>query len=143
MAHPLYSTSAWKRLRACQLQREPFCRMCDELGRMTPATVVDHSIPHRGDARLFWRSDLWVALCQPCHDRHKQRLETSGVLAGCDERGIPLDPSHPWARQAGPREASADGGIGGQILPARRRTPAPGSRVCESVHAFAIRRRLP
>ena len=38
-------------------------------GMLTPATVVDHVIPHRGDQKLFWDEDNWQALCKSCHDR--------------------------------------------------------------------------
>lgn len=96
MAHPLYSTSTWKRLRACQLQREPFCRMCEQLGRMTAATVVDHVQPHRGDRSLFFDAGNLSSLCATCHNGAKQRLEKGGALPGCTPSGRPLDPSHPW-----------------------------------------------
>ena len=31
-------------------------------GMLTPATVVDHVIPHRGDQKLFWDEDNWQAV---------------------------------------------------------------------------------
>ena len=37
--------------------------------KLTPATVVDHIIPHRGDKRLFWDEKNWQPLCKDCHDR--------------------------------------------------------------------------
>nr|WP_313010818.1 HNH endonuclease [Brucella intermedia] len=40
-----------------------------------PASVVDHIQPHRGNKELFWWRGNWQSLCQPCHDRHKQRQE--------------------------------------------------------------------
>ena len=39
-------------------------------GNLTPATVVDHIIPHRGDMKLFWDESNWQALCESCHN-HK------------------------------------------------------------------------
>lgn len=30
---------------------------------MTPARVVDHITPHRGDVALFWDESNWQALC--------------------------------------------------------------------------------
>ena len=38
-------------------------------GRRTPATVVDHIVPHKGDKKLFWDSGNWQPLCGPCHSR--------------------------------------------------------------------------
>ena len=44
----------WRKARALVLQRNPLCAECGKAGRLTPATVVDHIIPHRGDKALFW-----------------------------------------------------------------------------------------
>jgi len=38
-------------------------------GKIVPATVVDHIIPHRGDQKLFWDQTNWEALCKECHDK--------------------------------------------------------------------------
>jgi len=70
--------------------------MCEKIGRVTAAAVVDHRVPHRGNQELFWDKNNWQSLCEDCHDRHKQRLEKSGVLAGCDVNGMPLDEGHHW-----------------------------------------------
>lgn len=73
------------------------CPACDA-GRkqVTPASVVDHRIPHRGDLRLFWDRSNWQAMGKQCHDSYKQRLEKSGRILGCDEAGLPSDPRHHW-----------------------------------------------
>jgi len=42
---------------------------CRSYERLTPATVVDHIIPHRGDERLFWDETNWQPLCKQCHDK--------------------------------------------------------------------------
>jgi hypothetical protein len=42
--------------------------MCEAEGKLTPATVVDHIVPHRGDRRLFWDKTNWQPLCKRCHD---------------------------------------------------------------------------
>ena len=36
---------------------------------LTPATVVDHIVPHRGDHALFWDEQNWQPLCKSCHDK--------------------------------------------------------------------------
>lgn len=62
--------SRWRKARANFLQRNPLCNACMKRGKITPATVVDHVIPHRGDQKLFWDESNWQALCKSCHD-HK------------------------------------------------------------------------
>ena len=65
-------------------------------GRRTPATVVDHVIPHRNDQKLFWDSGNWQGLCKLHHDSTKQRIEkgTNVVQIGLD--GFPVEASHHW-----------------------------------------------
>ena len=66
----------WAKARATYLRRNPLCVMCKAAGRFTPAKVVDHIVPHKGDQTLFWDSDgNWQSLCATCHSKHKQRLE--------------------------------------------------------------------
>lgn len=57
----------WRRLRLMVLRREPFCRMCRDKGKRTPATEVDHIIPRRDGGRDEF--DNLQALCKPCHSR--------------------------------------------------------------------------
>ncbi len=58
----------WQRERAVFLREHPLCVRCLKEGRATPATVVDHITPHRGDPILFWDRGNWQALCKSCHD---------------------------------------------------------------------------
>lgn len=59
----------WRRARKAFLQQNPLCSECRKAGKLTPATVVDHIIPHRGDKRLFWDEKNWQSLCKSCHDK--------------------------------------------------------------------------
>ncbi len=59
----------WRKARAAYLRRHPLCVECQKEGKLTPATVVDHIIPHRGDSKLFWDESNWQSLCKGCHDR--------------------------------------------------------------------------
>jgi 5-methylcytosine-specific restriction endonuclease McrA len=68
--------------------------MCSAKGRLTPATVVDHVKPHRGDYNAFVLGDL-QSLCTDCHDRFKQYRDIHGFSRAVDENGWPLDPNHP------------------------------------------------
>ena len=61
--------SRWQKAREAYLGRHPLCAQCRALGRIVPATVVDHIVPHKGDDRLFWDSGNWESLCKRCHDR--------------------------------------------------------------------------
>ena len=51
-------------------RRDTILAAIEEQGKLTPATVVDHIIPHRGDKKLFWDERNWQALCESCHN-HK------------------------------------------------------------------------
>ena len=37
--------SRWDKARLRFLQQHPLCVMCEQQGRITPATVVDHIVP--------------------------------------------------------------------------------------------------
>ncbi len=58
----LYGTK-WQKARAAFLGENPLCVECQKIGKREPATVVDHIVPHRGDAALFWDMSNWRALC--------------------------------------------------------------------------------
>ena len=74
----------WQRYRIRFLEKNPLCHYCTLEGRVTAATVVDHSQPHRGDMTLFWRTELHVACCGPCHSAKTAR-EEGGI--GWQRRG--------------------------------------------------------
>jgi 5-methylcytosine-specific restriction enzyme A len=59
----------WRKARKAFLQEHPLCVECLKAGKLTPATVVDHIIPHRGNQELFWNADNWQPLCKECHGK--------------------------------------------------------------------------
>lgn len=60
----------WQKARAEYLKLNPLCQHClTEDKRVTPALVVDHIIPHKGDMKLFWDTNNWQPLCKLHHDR--------------------------------------------------------------------------
>ncbi|HZG83844.1 HNH endonuclease signature motif containing protein [Paenibacillus sp.] len=67
-AHQRGYNTRWQKARKTFLSRNPLCRHCQDEGFLTPATVVDHVIPHRGDQDLFWDSNNWQPLCKRHHD---------------------------------------------------------------------------
>jgi len=66
-AHERGYTYTWRKARKRYLAANPLCRECEAEGRVTPATEVDHIIPHNGDMDLFWDEDNWQGLCKPHH----------------------------------------------------------------------------
>ena len=71
--------------------------MCDDMNKVTAATVVDHKTPHKGDESLFFDPDNLQSLCKLHHDSTKQLMENRGVDAvGCDESGMPIGNDHHW-----------------------------------------------
>lgn len=72
-------TYAWTKARNRFIMQNPVCVMCKNAGYLTPAEVVDHIIPHKGDHTLFWDESNWQSLCKRHHDSDKQRAERSGV----------------------------------------------------------------
>lgn len=84
-----YAHRAWRKKRERQLAQEPLCRYCQRLGRITPADVVDHVEPHRGDRIKFWRGAL-QSLCHHCHSSVKQREDNGLKPKGCGTDGWPL-----------------------------------------------------
>jgi len=87
-----YCTAGWQRRRVHQLMIEPLCRLCLEAGRVTPATVCDHVVPHRGDFTAFRLGPL-RSLCAECHNRLNAN---NAPRAPVREDGTPSDPKHPW-----------------------------------------------
>lgn len=91
--HHLYVSTTWKKLRVWHLTRNPLCVMCLKEDRLTPANVVDHVKPHRGDMALFRDPLNLQSLCEPHHNRDKQRGEAAELLAvpAVDEDGYPIN----------------------------------------------------
>ena len=85
----------WQRRRRLFLLNHPLCCYCEDQGRTTKATVVDHIIPHRGNAELFWDETNWQSLCKEHHDSSKQSEEKKGYSNAVGLDGWPLDDKHP------------------------------------------------
>jgi 5-methylcytosine-specific restriction protein A len=94
----LYRTPRWAAAREAQLCREPLCEECSKAGLTTPATVVNHRIPHKGDETLFWDPSNHQSVCKPHHDGPIQKAEGLGFSPAVDAGGWPSDPKHPSNR---------------------------------------------
>ncbi len=58
----------WRKVRLSYLRDNPLCIYCRNKGLYTPATVIDHIKPHKGNQTLFWDRNNWQPLCKKCHD---------------------------------------------------------------------------
>jgi len=74
--------------------------MCKDEGKITPATVVDHIVPHRGCEVRFFDYENTQSLCKAHHDSAKQFAERRGFSKAVGVDGVPLDPLHPANRSA-------------------------------------------
>ena len=90
----LYNQQIWRNRRRTQLREYPLCTLCETRGQVTPATVVDHVLPHKGDEWLFYNGAL-QSLCEHCHNYRKKHLEMYGYQRDIGTDGWPLDPAHP------------------------------------------------
>lgn len=81
-AHRRGYGTRWQRLRRTFLARHPLCVMCLANGDVTPATVVDHIVPHKGDQAKLWDIDNLQSLCEKCHNR-KTAKEDGGFGHNC------------------------------------------------------------
>ncbi len=82
----------WRAIRDQVLSSEPLCRDCTRMGRIIPATEVDHINSQTADNR----PENLAPLCKSCHS-HRTACAMAGVpVKGCDVDGWPLDDRHPW-----------------------------------------------
>lgn len=88
--------AAWRKLRALVLSEKPLCEHCERRGWIVQATDVDHkdNDPSNNDR------DNLASLCHSCHSHKTMASMGCNVYMGCDLNGMPLDPDHPWNREA-------------------------------------------
>lgn len=92
-----YGMQRWKTRRAHQLRVAPLCRLCEEQGRVTAATVADHFPPCGDDYNKFVLGPL-RSLCAPCHD-NLSGFTHKPYRHDCGPDGFPTDPAHPFNRR--------------------------------------------
>lgn len=73
----------WQRLRLMFLRANPLCVMCQEEGRVTAATDVDHILAKRDGGGDDWEN--LQALCHSCHSR-----KTAREIRRAERRGRPV-----------------------------------------------------
>jgi 5-methylcytosine-specific restriction protein A len=69
-------TVAWDAASKDHLRVHPLCLGCEAVGNTTPARLVDHVEPHKGDMAKFWDRTMWQSACRWHHDVVKKRLES-------------------------------------------------------------------
>jgi 5-methylcytosine-specific restriction enzyme A len=98
----LYNSQRWRGKRGLQrikLLTDPLCWYCEQMGRVTAATVVDHIRPHKGDVELFYDWDNLRSTCAPCHNSAAAIKDRLGFAPGCGLDGLPLDGGHVWGKK--------------------------------------------
>jgi 5-methylcytosine-specific restriction enzyme A len=99
-----YTTQRWQRVRRMKLQSNLLCEVCLKIGRLEPATVVDHIVSIKSGGGAYPALDGLMSCCVSCHN-YKTRGEQLGKalppkgIRGCDVHGNPLDPNHHWYRE--------------------------------------------
>ncbi|HTV69794.1 MAG TPA: HNH endonuclease [Rhizobiaceae bacterium] len=86
-------TVGWDRASLAFKYEHPLCLGCEAVGRYTATQVVDHTVPHKGDAVLFWDRDNWQPSCQWHHDVVKQILERMFARGKIGEAELKLNSS--------------------------------------------------
>jgi 5-methylcytosine-specific restriction endonuclease McrA len=89
-----YDLHRWTKRSQQQLHDHPLCAICLKRGRVTPAEVADHVIPHKNNYEMFWWGDL-QSLCSSCHSSTKRQEEIHGYSREIGMNGWPVDPDHP------------------------------------------------
>ena|SRR5687767_5225131 len=67
--------NAWDKAAKLYRRANPLCVGCLALGRIEPATLVDHIEPHKGDQARFNDQANWQSSCKWHHDSIKKQLE--------------------------------------------------------------------
>ena len=89
----------WEQVRAIKLSVNPLCEECNHAGMTTPALMVHHIKPIYGkDDPGRLALDNLMSLCESCHDAKHSGAPESKRVQGCDVRGLPTHPDHPWAK---------------------------------------------
>ncbi|WP_409839528.1 hypothetical protein [Brevundimonas sp.] len=72
----LYKTRRWQRTRKDQLSAHPLCAMCQEGGRVTPATICNHVDKKSKQTEKGFFAGPFNSLCATHHDSTQQRVES-------------------------------------------------------------------
>ena len=68
----------WRKARVIHLQEHPLCWWCQQAGRITAATVVDHIQPIAARPDLRLDPANFRSGCESCHNAHTARQVADG-----------------------------------------------------------------
>ncbi|MEN0049034.1 MAG: HNH endonuclease signature motif containing protein [Bacteroidota bacterium] len=74
----IYNSTRWRKLRKLVIEAQPLCKVCEYIGEVVAAQVVDHVVPiNEGGAT--WNEEN---LCPMCHKHHNRKsgYETRGMM---------------------------------------------------------------
>ena len=90
---PFYKTKAWRKLRAMQLKRFPWCAVkgCGQKAQHVDHVETIRDAPHR-------RLDITnlQSLCAKHHSSLTNAYDMGTIAGLCDAEGYPLDPNAAW-----------------------------------------------
>jgi len=101
-----YSLQRWRTRAKHQLRVAPLCALCEEQGRIVPATIADHNPPHKGDYNAFILGPL-RSLCRDCH-QGQWAVDKRGYSLEIGDDGYQLDPAHPFNQKRGQSGTGTD-----------------------------------
>lgn len=88
----------WWRLRARHLRANPWCVWCMRQGKQVKGQHVDHIETIR-EAPLRRLDPMNLqTLCERHHGLLTDAFDSGDMRGACDDDGLPLDPTHPWAQ---------------------------------------------
>lgn len=64
-----YKTYRWRKFSELFRKQNPLCKHCNELGKTTPAQLVDHIQPHKTHPDLAFTWTNLRSLCWACHNQ--------------------------------------------------------------------------
>jgi hypothetical protein len=109
--HYGYDTTEWRRMIKEFIAQHPRCIGCAAIGKQTPATIMDHVIPHKGDRSKFFRGPF-QPLCSWCHGSTKRTLERMLEVEECKPEDLHMTSKTAMAlsrRRPRPDTIGADG----------------------------------
>ena len=93
----LYQSKRWRSVRKGYLMKHPICEKCILLDITVQARVLDHIIPIRQGGAV-WDKQNWMALCDECHNRKRQKEKYGKVMPSKSNGNGELIPIDKWAQ---------------------------------------------
>ena len=94
----VYQSTRWRKCRKGYLMKHPICEKCRLIGITVQARVLDHIIPIRhGVGGAIWDRENWMALCDECHNRKRQKERYGKVMPSKPNSKGELIPVDRWA----------------------------------------------